>query len=59
METPEGIMGRRLELIEGEALRHEAMGMADPERRSEHQEVAEALRWALRRLREEEDHADR
>ena len=52
-------MDRRLKLIEAEILRHEAMALADPDRRGEHEEVAAALRQALAALREEKAHEDR
>ena len=42
---------RRLELIEAEVLRHIAVSKLDTDRRAEHEEVAEALAWALGRLR--------
>lgn len=51
--------GRELTLLEAEALRHEALALADPARRGEHEEVAAALRQALAALREERDHANR
>lgn len=41
---------RRVKLIEAEYLRHMAMAKADQARRAEHEEVAQALRWALDRL---------
>ena len=44
---------RRLELIEAEVLRHIAVSKLDTDRRAEHEEVAEALAWALGRLRKE------
>lgn len=50
---------RELTLLEAEILRHEAMAMADPDRRGEHEEVAAALHQALAALKEERDHADR
>ena len=46
--------GRRLELIEAECRRHAALARADAARRAEHEEVAEALAWALRCLGNEE-----
>ena len=46
--------GRRLELIEAECRRHAALARADAARRAEHEEVAEALAWALRCLGKEE-----
>ena len=52
-------MDRWLQLIEAEILRHEAMALADPDRRGEHEEVAAALRRALAALREEKAHEDR
>ena len=52
-------MDRRLELIEAEILRHEALALADPARRGEHEEVAAALRQALAALREEKAPEDR
>ena len=45
---------RRLELIEAECRRHAALARADAARRAEHEEVAEALAWALRCLGKEE-----
>ena len=45
-------MQRQLTLLEAEALRHEAMAKADQDHKSEHQEVADALRWAIRRIGE-------
>ena len=45
---------RRLELIEAECRRHAALARADAARRAEHEEVAEALAWALRHLGKEE-----
>lgn len=45
---------RRLELIEAECRRHAALARVDAARRAEHEEVAEALAWALRRIGEEE-----
>ena len=44
---------RRLELIEAECRRHAALARVDAARRAEHEEVAEALAWALRRIGEE------
>ena len=41
---------RRLELIEAECRRHAALARVDAARRAEHEEVAEALAWALRCL---------
>ena len=41
---------RRLELIEAECRRHAALARVDAARRAEHEEVAEALAWALRHL---------
>ena len=52
-------MDRWLKLIEAEILRHEAMALADPDRRGEHEEVAAALRQALAALREEKAHENR
>lgn len=46
--------GRRLELIEAECRRHAALARVDAARRAEHEEVAEALAWALRCLGKEE-----
>ena len=46
--------GRRLELIEAECRRHAALARVDATRRAEHEEVAEALAWALRCLGKEE-----
>lgn len=46
--------GRRLELIEAECRRHAALARVDAARRAEHEEVAEALAWALRHLGKEE-----
>lgn len=45
--------GRRLELIEEECRRHAALARVDAARRAEHEEVAEALAWALRCLGKE------
>ena len=45
---------RRLELIEAECRRHAALASVDAARRAEHEEVAEALAWALRHLGKEE-----
>lgn len=45
---------RRLELIEAECRRHAALARVDASRRAEHEEVAEALAWALRCLGKEE-----
>ena len=45
--------GRRLELIEAECRRHAALARVDAARRAEHEEVAEALAWAQRRIGEE------
>ena len=45
---------RRLELIEAECRRHAALARVDAARRAEHEEVAEALAWALRCLGKEE-----
>lgn len=45
---------RRLELIEAECRRHAALARVDAARRAEHEEVAEALAWALRHLGKEE-----
>lgn len=50
---------RELTLLEAEILRHEAMAMADPDRRGEHEEVAAALRQALAALREEKANENR
>lgn len=50
---------RELTLLEAEILRHEAMAMADPDRRGEHEEVTAALRQALAALREEKAHENR
>ena len=46
--------GRRLELIEAECRRHAALARVDAARRAEHEEVAEALAWALRCLGKED-----
>lgn len=44
--------GRKMQLLEAEYLRHLALMQADPARDREHREVAEAILWAMDKLRE-------
>ena len=44
---------RKIQLLEAEYRRHRALMRADPDREAEHREVAEAILWALDKLREE------
>ena len=46
---------RKMLLLEEEYLRHLSLMRADPAREKEHREVAEAILWALAKLREAEN----
>ena len=43
---------RKMQLLEAEYRRHLSLMRADPDREKEHLEVAEAILWALYKLRE-------
>lgn len=45
---------RKIQLLEAEYRRHLSLMRADPAREKEHWEVAEAILWALDKLREAE-----
>ena len=45
---------RKMQLLEAEYRRHLSLMRADPAREKEHREVAEAILWALDRLKEAE-----
>ena len=42
---------RKMQLLEAEHRRHLSLMQADPAREKEHREVAEAILWALDKLR--------
>lgn len=44
---------RKVQLLEAEYRRHMSLMRADPDREKEHREVAEAILWALDKLRGE------
>lgn len=44
---------RKMQLLEAEYRRHLSLMRADPAREREHREVAEAILWALDKLRGE------
>ena len=44
---------RKMQLLEAECRRHMSLMRADPAREREHREVAEAILWALDKLRGE------
>ena len=43
---------RKMQLLEAEYRRHMSLMRADPDREKEHREVAEAILWAVGKLRE-------
>ena len=44
---------RKMQLLEAEYRRHLSLMRADPAREKEHREVADAILWALEKLRGE------
>lgn len=46
---------RKIQLLEAEYRRHLSLMRADPTREKEHREVADAILWALDKLRGEEE----
>lgn len=44
---------RKMQLLEAEYRRHLSLMRADPARKEEHREVAEAIQWALETLKGE------
>lgn len=46
---------RKMQLLEAEYRRHLSLMRADPDREKEHREVADAILWALDKLRGEEE----
>lgn len=47
------LMERKMQLLEAEYRRHLSLMRADPAREKEHREVADAILWALDKLRGE------
>ena len=45
---------RKMQLLEAEYRRHLSLMRADPDREREHREVADAILWALDKLKEAE-----